>query len=353
MRIPTGSAVLAHLALERWQEAHELHLRASRNRTNVAFHDLRIGIKRFRYTIENFLPELHQSWSRDLKEIQDVLGEIHDLDVLWQTALQIKAFLDLEARTQWRSRLTQEREQRLDLNRSKMIGKNSLWTVWREGLPKADECRTLGLERLKIWATFLDPQASHAKHVAQLSLQIYDGMPGFGALRGPSHDACRWILHAAALMHEVGRAKASSGYHKVSARLIKKLLPPLGWTAAELRIAALVARYHRGALPMGTQKAFAALPPSKQRLVQFLGSILRLACACDGERDRQISGLEVESLDPVITIAAKGYIGSTAMAERIAAARHLLELTCHKPVFIVAAEKMAEVPKHLNQVRAA
>ncbi len=353
MRVPPGSAALAHLALERWHEAHALHLRASRNRTNVAFHDLRIAIKRFRYTIENFLPALHQSWSTDLKAIQDILGEIHDLDVLWQTAVQIKAFPDVAARAQWRTRLIQEREERLGLYRAKMTGKNSLWAVWRESLPNEGDCRTLGLERLKIWAAFLDPQLSHSKHVAKLSLQIYDDMPTHGVLRGAKHDSYRWILHAAAMMHDVGRAKTNSGYHKASARLVKKLGPPLGWTSGELRIAAFVVRYHRGALPMGTQKGFAALSPSKQRVVQFLGGILRLACACDWEHNGQIAGLHVESLDPVITVRANGYVESTPLAEHIAAARHLLELTCGRPVFVLAAEEMAAETRVGIRVQAA
>jgi CHAD domain-containing protein len=353
MRIPPGSAVLAHLTLERWHDAHALHLRASRNRTNVAFHDLRIAIKRFRYTLENFLPQLYQSWSGDLKEIQDVLGEIHDLDVLWQTANQTKAFPNLEARVEWRNRLMQERQRRLERYRSRMTGKTSMWTIWRERLPSEGECRTLGLERLKIWAAFLDPQMSHAKHVAELALQIYDGMATAGVLRGPQHDSYRWILRVAALLHDVGRAKANSGYHKASARLVKKLIPPLGWTAGELRIAALIVRYHRGALPLGTQREFAALAPSKQRLVQFLGGILRLACAFDWERNSQIAGIQIESLDPVITLRAKGYAESTPLAEHIAAARHLLELTCRKPVFVVAAEQMAEAAKGLAHIQAA
>lgn len=353
MRIPPGSPVLAHLALERWHEAHALHLRASRNRTNVAFHDLRIAIKRFRYTIENFLPVLHQSWSGDLKEVQDILGEIHDLDVLWQTALQIKAFPDAVARAEWRTRLVQEREQRLAMYRSKMIGKNSLWTVWRESLPREDECKTLGLERLKIWAAFLDPKTSHSKHVAELALQIYDGVSVHDFLRGPSCDSYRFILRAAALMHDVGRAKTNSGYHKASARLIRKLASPLGWTAGELQVAALVVRYHRGALPTGAQREFATLSASKQRLVQFLAGILRLACACDWEQDRRIAGLQVESLNPVITVRAKGYVESTALAEHIAAARHLLELTCHRPVFVVAAEQMTVDAKVKVQAQAA
>src|SRR4029077_8822326 len=112
-QVPLDSVVFAHLALERSYEAHTLHLRALRNRANVACHDLRIAIKRFRYTLENFLLGLHQAWGDDLKEIQDILGEIHDLDVLWQTAIRVKPFPDAPTRAQWRDRLEQERYQRL------------------------------------------------------------------------------------------------------------------------------------------------------------------------------------------------------------------------------------------------
>jgi CHAD domain-containing protein len=341
-RIPLDSPLFTHLALERWQEAHTLHLRALRNRTNVGFHDLRVTLKRFRYTLENFLPRLHQAWGSDLKNIQDILGEVHDLDVLWQTAILIKAFHSPEERKQWRTSIDQERRQRLDHYRAKMTGKNSLWTVWRGGLPNGDECRSLGLERLRTWASFLDPKVGHSKHVADVALQLYDGLPIHGILRGPKRESYRWILHAAALMHDVGRSRTNPGHHKLSARLVRKLEPPLGWTSGELRIAALVVRYHRGALPRDTQNAFAVLSPSRQRLVQFLGGILRLACACDWQHDNKILSVNVESLDPVITVRAEGYIDSTPLAEHIAAARHLLELTYRRPVFVLAAEKAEE-----------
>ena len=95
-RFRPGSLVFRHLALERWTEAHRLHRQALRSGSPAAFHRLRIGIKRFRYIVENFLPDQHAAWSDDLKHMQDVLGEIHDLDVLWPTAVRANVFPDDE-----------------------------------------------------------------------------------------------------------------------------------------------------------------------------------------------------------------------------------------------------------------
>ena len=81
-RVRLEGLVFQHLALERLLEAHALHRAALRNRTQVGYHQLRIGIKRFRYTVENFLPQRHERWAPDLRDLQDALGEVHDLDVL-------------------------------------------------------------------------------------------------------------------------------------------------------------------------------------------------------------------------------------------------------------------------------
>jgi CHAD domain-containing protein len=343
-RIPVGSEVFAHLALERWAEARALHLRASRNRTNIAFHDLRIAVKRFRYTIENFLPRLHEFWGRDLKEVQDALGEIHDLDVLWETAVRLKIFTDAAERAQWRARIEHERNACLDAYRTKMLGPDSLWYVWRAALPNLERCRELGLERLRIWASFLDPNLARSKHVTRLALQLFDGLPSHDIriLRG-QRDVCRWILQAAGVMHAAGLSRTNSGYHKESARLMRKLPAPLGWSTSELRTAALVVRYHRGALPSEAQQLFAALSPSRQKLVQFLGGILRLASACDSQADTKILSLNIGSTDPVITVRAEGYLDCTPLAEQIAAARHLLELTYRRPIFVLPAQEKVRV----------
>jgi len=336
-RIPLDSPIFAQVALERWHQARVLHRRALRNRTQVAFHDLRVGIKRFRYTIENFLPRMHQSWGSDLKHLQDVLGDVHDLDVLWHTAVSLNIFPNPTSRSEWRDHIFQLRLERLQEYRKKMVGSGSLWQAWRSELPRAEDLRSTGLQRLKIWAEFLDPNVSHSKHVMDLALQLFDGLSVNG-YQEDKRESYRQILQVAALLHDVGHAKVSRGHHKESARLIRRLQPPSGWTAEELRIASLVARYHRGALPRETQKSFSVLPESERWLVQFLGGILRLACACDHKHDRQIHRVQVESSQPILTVRAEGYAGSTSLAEHLAAARHLLEIACQRPVFVVPSD---------------
>ncbi len=108
-KLRPGTILFKHLALERWNAAYDLHRLALRNRSKVAFHSLRIGLKRFRYIVENFLPEQHAAWKDDLKQLQDLLGEVHDLDVLWAAALQANAFSDIESRTRWQKRIANER----------------------------------------------------------------------------------------------------------------------------------------------------------------------------------------------------------------------------------------------------
>ncbi|MGA9307433.1 MAG: CHAD domain-containing protein, partial [Candidatus Sulfotelmatobacter sp.] len=175
-RVRLGSVLFKHLALERWTEARDLHNRAVRNRSQAAFHSLRIGIKRFRYIVENFLPAEHKAWSNDLKEMQDVLGEVHDLDVLWATATSCHVFPDQDSRQRWHQRILFERAKRIEVYRKKMIGPASLWQVWRAALPQGKQIQALATRRMKLWAHGLDPDFAHSERVASLALQLYDGL---------------------------------------------------------------------------------------------------------------------------------------------------------------------------------
>jgi len=319
-RVRPGSVVFKHLALEKWTAAYDLHKRAMSTRSQTALHELRIGIKRFRYTVENFLPQQHAAWGGSLKELQDLLGDVHDLDVLWAIAIEIVAFPDLESRTRCREKLDQERAKRVERYREKMVGKQSLWRVWRAELPSGPQVRAAAMSRLRVWAGFLDPDFLHSQRVAQLALLLYDGLKQAGLLApNPEHDS-RAVLHIAALLHDVGKARGDGGHHKDSFRMIRRLAQPLGWTAREMELAAVVARYHRGALPRPRGKTLQRLELPDRRIAVQLAGVLRLANALD-MRNGTEPRLEVGVQNHIVLVRAAGYSAMDRSAENVAAAR--------------------------------
>lgn len=331
--LPLDSDLFRHLALERWQEARELHRLALRNRTKVGFHNLRIGVKRLRYTIENFLPKMYATCGKQLKDVQDQLGEIHDFDVLWSTALAIKAFPDAPSHDLWRDRITEVRGQRLARYHESMVGRESLWQEWRALLPAEGELAELGLQRMKIWAAFLDPDASHSELVARLALQLYDGLAGDGFIRRNRRYSNRTILQAAALLHEVGRSRRERDHHKLAYRMVSRLKPPLGWNPEEVRMAGVIARYHRGALPLAEHTGFSSLSASRQRTAVALAGILRLADSLDRDHKGEVRGLQVEDHGDFVILWCDGY-DPARNGLRVASARHLLETVWGRPVMV-------------------
>jgi CHAD domain-containing protein len=352
-RVRPGSVVYLHLALEKWTAAYDLQRRALRTRSQVALHELRIGIKRFRYTVENFLPRLHELWGGDLKELQDLLGEVHDLDVLWATAVEIMAFPDVESRNRWREKLNLERAKRVGRYREKMVGRESLWRVWRAELPSGPQLRAAAMSRLRMWAAYLDPDFLHSQRVAQLALLLYDGLKdaGLGTAgvdaepRNLDHD-WRAVLQAAALMHDVGKAKGAENHQKKSYRMIRGLARPLGWSARQLELAAVVARYHRGALPHPRGKTMQVLGLADRVIAMELAGVLRLANALDGRHGRNgnenAPRLEVRVQDSFVLVRAAGYSALDGSAEDVAAARHLLETVLRRPVLVRALRGSAQ-----------
>jgi CHAD domain-containing protein/HD superfamily phosphodiesterase len=370
-RIRLGSSVFKHLALERWTAARELHTRAMRNRSQIALHTLRIGIKRFRYIVENFLPAEHKLWSNDLKHMQDLLGEVHDLDVLWATGISCHVFHDPKSRQAWHDRIHQERANRIETYREKMVGPDSLWNVWRAGLPQGKRIQQIATERLKLWARALDPDFPHSERVARLALELYDGLESVrllarnGLAAEPSSHNPRSALYLAALLHDVGKAGGHKGHHKQSQALIKKHVTPLGLDPEAMQQAALVARFHAGVLPARSHKSLRDLLPDEQKRITQLAAILRLANAFDAEHDGRIQRVRVNAPLPqlgvpaklarrngsnrrtgvirqlsgfakneALVIEAEGYQSNSITAQAIAAERYLLETLLRRPILI-------------------
>jgi CHAD domain-containing protein len=120
---------LLWLAIVRWQEARALHVEAMRRRTPEALHRVRIGVKRLRYTLESLLPELHRDIQKPLKKLQELLGEIHDLDVALAEARLLGATAAVDA-------LAAARAERLAAYKAMATGRASVWTTLRTALPR-------------------------------------------------------------------------------------------------------------------------------------------------------------------------------------------------------------------------
>jgi exopolyphosphatase/guanosine-5'-triphosphate,3'-diphosphate pyrophosphatase len=215
-----------------------------------------------------------------------------------------------------------------------MVGKTSLWPVWRAQLPVGKQIESAALSRLKLWASFLDPDFKHSNHVTHLALQLYDGLPNRPAAGLSEATDDRSILEVASLMHDVGRSKKEKSHHKATYKLIDRMTPPLGWSKENMHLAAVVARYHRGALPWAGQKTLEGLSPDQKQIVFRLAGILRLANAFDSQADSHVQRLQVRQQNGFIEVAAQGYSPRDRTAESIAAARHLLETVYDQPIMI-------------------
>ncbi|HTU33879.1 MAG TPA: CHAD domain-containing protein [Candidatus Acidoferrum sp.] len=130
---PLESVVFQREALAKLNEAVALYQRARKNASSLAWHRTRIGIKRFRYVVENFLPQRYEPWSADLKRMQDLLGDVHDLDVLRADIRKESSKLPPVEVAAWMEKISAERKIRLNEFRAMASAKDSPWLVWRAG----------------------------------------------------------------------------------------------------------------------------------------------------------------------------------------------------------------------------
>ena len=100
------------------------------------------------------------------------------------------------------------------------------------------------------------------------------------------------ILRVAALLHDIGMFIGNSSHHKHSRYIIENS-DLFGLGREELKLTALVARYHRRALPRSSHADYAALPREQRLMVNQLAAILRVADALDRSHTQLLSDLRV------------------------------------------------------------
>jgi exopolyphosphatase/guanosine-5'-triphosphate,3'-diphosphate pyrophosphatase len=174
---------------------------------------------------------------------------------------------------------------------------------------------------------------------------LYDGLTNCGLLAKESQIEERFILHAAALLQEAGRFKKGKAHHKESYRMIRKISPPPGWTKKDLEFVALVARFHRRALPYPDHEKLRVFEmPLRQSLIR-LAAILRMADAFQGKSYRPIRRLQVENGPGFLVIRAEGFRERDPVNSKLSVARRFLEFVFQRSVHILAPGMRMMIPR--------
>jgi CHAD domain-containing protein len=332
--VPPESLAALCLAVERLNEAKELHGRALRADKPAAWHALRIGLKKFRYTVESLLPQEYQAWSPSLKQLQDILGEVHDLDVL-RLIIQQKATGEAaELQPEWERTIERQRTARLQEYREAALGKNSFWQEWQQALPRQKRLPTAALARLRATARAADAHPRRAAHISRLSMALFDALGR--AHSAPAFDDVdlRRVLRAAARLCGLRLKGASKPAQKVARRfLLERPMPP-SWTRQEWELLAWTVRYHRGPEPTIKSSAFARLHEEQQTRVRALAGIIRLARGLRKCGIEHCSGFRAEKTAAAVLLHVADLVDSADNAARLAAAKHLLDTYLGKPLIL-------------------
>jgi len=153
------------------------------------------------------------------------------------------------------------------------------------------------LEGLRAFGRRCGYREPHAEQVAQLSLALFDQL-------GPLHRLGaeeRALLHAAALLHDVGTFVSYNRHHKHGYYLLFHADLP-GFTDRERELIATIARYHRRSVPKDRHEVFQLLTPEERIVVRRLAAILRVADGLDRGHRRQVRRLEVSRRSPGMRI---------------------------------------------------
>ena len=345
--VPIGSLAAECLALERFERARELHAKALRTEKPKPWHALRIGLKRFRYTVENLLPEQYAAWSDNLKRLQDMLGEIHDLDVL-AGVVKKSDFLETEdSLKSWHEMIDRQRNERIETYRQLTLGKTSLWNLWRTGLPTNGRVEAAALARLRATARAVGPHVRHTSQVSRIAVALHDAFKRSDAAPAFGDAALHRVLLAAARLHGVGDAHAGKSPQKAARKFLLGLAVPPGWSNEEWGLLALAIRYHRGAEPRTKSGPFSKLSPQQQNSVRALAGVLRLARVLRKCGVLSGAGLRAERSTDAIILRVPALADDVETAARLAAGKHLLEECLRLPLIVKTAsppEKVVPLP---------
>lgn len=131
----------------------------------------------------------------------------------------------------------------------------------------------------------------HSEQVQNLSLRIFDKTKEL-ELHDMS-DKKRTMLAIGSSLHDIGYFVEAKGHNKHSSALIKQEEFE-DFDEKQKKVIACVARYHRGSLPKQSHGTFGSLGGKKQKTIQKLAGIARLADGLDNAHLSLVKDLELK-----------------------------------------------------------
>jgi hypothetical protein len=293
--------------------------------------------------VEGLLPEQYAAWSDNLKRLQDILGEIHDLDVLASKVNKSDLLETEDSVKLWHETIERERHERMETYRQLTLGHTSLWNIWRSGLPSNGRVEAAAMARLRATARAIDPRPRRTSQISRIAVALFDVFKRADAAVAFADASLRRVLLAAARLQAVGRATAGKSRQKAARKFLLALPVPPGWTREEWELLAETVRYHRGAEPSAESGAFSKFSVDQQTQVRALAGVLRLArslrrCGLEGG-----AGLRAEKSVDAILLRVPGLSDDVESAARLAAGKHLLEEYLHLPLILKPVAKPEKV----------
>lgn len=132
------------------------------------------------------------------------------------------------------------------------------------------------LERIRAFAAVYTPDQDHDEQVMKNALMLFDQL---APLHGLTEEE-RFLLQAAAILHDIGWSQPGGAHNKTGARMVRADTS-LPLKRDEQEIIALLIRYHRKSPPSLRQRRFAELDQGDRERVQKLASLLRIADGLD------------------------------------------------------------------------
>jgi exopolyphosphatase / guanosine-5'-triphosphate,3'-diphosphate pyrophosphatase len=161
--------------------------------------------------------------------------------------------------------------------------------------PVSSEARAAAVEQ---FAKSCGVDLSHARQVAKIAGALWEQLAAPLNLRPTDRE----LIEAAALVANVGYLINFEGHHKHSYHLILNSELP-GFEREQLRLLALVARYHRGSRPKKKHGDYRALGEEDRRRVAAAAAILRLALALDRTHQQRVRDVRAQVAGDCVEIA--------------------------------------------------